>query len=39
VKDNSGNTATCIQTVIVRDIQLPTITCPALVTVNADTGS
>jgi hypothetical protein len=38
VTDSSGNTATCMQQVIVRDTELPTITCPANVTVNADSG-
>jgi len=37
--DGGGNTATCQQQVIVRDIQSPTITCPADVTVVADAGS
>src|SRR5207249_3853536 len=37
--DNSGNTATCTFTVTVRDTQLPTITCPADVTVNANAGT
>ena len=36
--DNSGNTASCSQTVTVIDNQLPTITCPANTTVNANTG-
>ncbi|MBL0315845.1 MAG: HYR domain-containing protein [Flavobacteriales bacterium] len=36
VTDASGNTATCTQVVTVLDIQLPTITCPSDVTVNAD---
>src|SRR5260221_4757387 len=34
--DSSGNTATCQQRVVVRDNQGPTITCPAAVTVNAN---
>src|SRR5437879_1611290 len=37
-KDNSGNTSTCTFTVTVHDTQLPTITCPADVTVNANAG-
>jgi hypothetical protein len=36
--DGSGNTATCSFTVTVVDNQLPTITCPANVTVNNDPG-
>ena len=38
VTDASGNTGTCGQTVTVVDNQNPTITCPAPVTVNANTG-
>ncbi|MCX6235923.1 MAG: HYR domain-containing protein [Bacteroidetes bacterium] len=38
VTDNSGNSATCEQTVIVTDNQNPMITCPADITVNADEG-
>jgi hypothetical protein len=38
VTDGSGNTATGAQRVIVRDPEPPTITCPANVTVNADSG-
>ena len=38
VTDNSGNTATCAQTVTVTDAELPTIICPADVTVNTDAG-
>jgi uncharacterized protein YfcZ (UPF0381/DUF406 family) len=38
VTDASGNTATCAQTVVVMDNQNPTITCPAAITVNANTG-
>jgi len=34
--DSSGNTATCQQRVVVRDNQVPTITCPADVTVNVN---
>src|SRR5207244_1037807 len=37
--DNSGNTSTCTFTVTVRDTQLPTIACPADVTVNANVGT
>src|SRR5206468_10638012 len=40
VHDAGGNTATCLQTVIVTDNQPPLITtCPALVTVAADNGA
>src|SRR5439155_972232 len=38
VTDSHGNSATCPQTIIVNDTQLPTISCPALVTVNASAG-
>jgi hypothetical protein len=38
VTDNSGNTATCIQTVTVSDNVNPTITCPANVTATTNTG-
>ena len=38
VKDNSGNTATCIQTVIVNDSQLPTLACPTLVITTEGSG-
>ena len=38
VTDMSNNTATCIQTVTVTDIELPTITCPTNVSVNTDAG-
>jgi len=38
VTDSHGNSATCPQTVIVNDTQLPTISCPALVTVSASAG-
>jgi len=34
-----GNSSTCQQSVVVKDDQAPTITCPATVTVNADPGS
>src|SRR5207247_1403253 len=37
--DSSGNTASCQQRVIVRDNQVPTITCPADVTVNVNSGA
>ncbi|MBL0315846.1 MAG: HYR domain-containing protein, partial [Flavobacteriales bacterium] len=36
VVDINGNSATCTQVVTVLDNQLPTITCPGDVTVNAD---
>ena len=36
--DTSGNTATCAQTVTVDDAQVPTITCPADMTVSANSG-
>ncbi len=36
VYDASGNAATCAQKVTVEDHQVPTITCPADVTVNTD---
>jgi hypothetical protein len=36
VTDKSGNTATCSASVTVRDLILPTITCPANVTINVD---
>jgi hypothetical protein len=39
VVDGSGNSATCTQIVTVVDTQLPTIACPADVTVPADLGS
>ena len=38
ITDGSGNVATCTQTVTVTDNQLPTIACPANVTVNAGFG-
>ncbi len=38
VTDDSGNTATFTQRVIVRDLTPPTITCPADVTVTANSG-
>jgi hypothetical protein len=37
--DNAGNTATCVQEVIILDNQIPSITCPVNVTVNANAGS
>ncbi|HRI27381.1 MAG TPA: HYR domain-containing protein, partial [Chitinophagales bacterium] len=36
--DAAGNTATCAQTVNVTDNQQPTLTCPAVVSVNTDSG-
>jgi len=36
--DASGNTATCSQTVIVTDNQIPVITCPATAHINTDAG-
>ncbi len=36
--DGAGNTATCTQTVNVTDNELPTILCPADVTITADAG-
>ena len=38
VVDGSGNVATCAQTVTVEDNELPTIVCPADITVTADAG-
>src|SRR5204862_123110 len=38
VTDSHDNSVTCPQTVIVNDTQLPTISCPALVTVSASAG-
>jgi hypothetical protein len=38
VMDSHGNSVSCPQTVIVKDTQPPTITCPALVTVIASPG-
>ncbi len=38
VTDGSGLTATCNQTVTVNDNELPTINCPANITVSADAG-
>ncbi|MFZ4634311.1 MAG: HYR domain-containing protein [Saprospiraceae bacterium] len=38
VTDLSGNTATCAQTVLVKDNEPPTISCPAAITVNTDPG-
>jgi len=37
--DSGGNTTTCQQRVIVRDVQVPTIACPADVTANANAGT
>ncbi len=39
VTDDSGNTATCDQTVTVTDDEDPTITCPADVSVSTDPGA
>ena len=39
VTDVNGNTASCTQVVTVVDNIIPTITCPATVSVNADAGS
>ncbi|MCU0434583.1 MAG: HYR domain-containing protein [Bacteroidia bacterium] len=39
VTDVNGNSATCTQVVTVTDNELPTITCPAAVSVSADNGS
>jgi hypothetical protein len=39
VTDGSGNTATCTQTVTVVDNIVPTITCPANITVNVGAGT
>jgi len=38
VTDSSGNTATCAQSVTVIDNQPPSITCPANLTVDSDSG-
>src|SRR5438270_818601 len=38
VTDASGNTASCSFTVTVNDNELPTISCPANITVNTDPG-
>ena len=38
VTDGSGNTASCAQVVTVEDMEAPTITCPADITVSADSG-
>ncbi len=38
VTDNSGNSSNCAQTVNVTDITLPTITCPANVSVGTNSG-
>ena len=39
VVDDAGNTNTCEQTVTVIDLEAPSITCPADITVNVDPGS
>ncbi|MFN4254189.1 MAG: HYR domain-containing protein [Saprospiraceae bacterium] len=36
--DPQGNTATCQQIVTVADVELPTISCPMMLTVNTDAG-
>ena len=36
VTDNAGNTATCTQTVIVNDVEIPQITCPETLAVSTD---
>lgn len=36
--DPQGNTATCQQTVTVADVELPTISCPMMLTINTDAG-
>ncbi|MBK8517905.1 MAG: HYR domain-containing protein [Saprospiraceae bacterium] len=38
VTDSSGNTATCISNITIRDLILPTISCPANITVNVNPG-
>lgn len=38
VTDVCGNSSTCTSTVTVRDVTIPTITCPADITVNNDPG-
>jgi len=37
--DSSGNVATCMQTVTVRDVEKPTITCPSNLTVPRDSAA
>lgn len=37
--DAAGNTGTCEETIIVRELELPVITCPADISVDADLGS
>jgi gliding motility-associated-like protein len=39
VTDAAGNTATCFFNVFVRDLELPQITCPSDISMNADSGS
>ena len=38
VEDSSGNTSTCSQTVTVADAEVPSITCPADIEVDTDSG-
>ena len=38
VTDNSGNTATCTQDVVVTDGEAPVVSCPGTITVNNDAG-
>ena len=37
--DLKNNTATCVQTVVVQDVELPVLACPANATVNTDAGA
>ena len=39
VTDQAGNTATCIQMITVTDDEVPTITCPAAITLNTSIGN
>ena len=36
VTDDCGNDATCVQSIIVEDVELPSITCPVDVTIDLD---
>ena len=36
VMDDQGNTTTCTQTIVVEDNEIPTVTCPADITVSTD---